>query len=79
VARDDDDIWFPEKAARQLAVLEQPEVDVVVSGCRSMSTAVRRSLRACEVTFADLLAGRLMEADPAPRWCGGGAWIGPVP
>jgi glycosyltransferase involved in cell wall biosynthesis len=63
---DDDDIWFPEKAARQLAVLaERPEVDVVVSGVQIDvdGRSVDRALEQPEVTFADLLESRLMEVN----------------
>src|SRR6478736_367200 len=63
---DDDDIWFPEKAARQLAVLAaRPEVDVVVSGVQIDvdGQSVERALDQPEVTFADLLESRLMEVN----------------
>jgi glycosyltransferase involved in cell wall biosynthesis len=63
---DDDDIWFPEKAARQMAVLRsRPDVDVVVSGVQIEidGKAVDRALEQSEVTFADLLESRLMEVN----------------
>lgn len=63
---DDDDIWFPEKAARQHDVLSaRPDVDVVVSGVRIEvdGRSVDRALDRPEVTFADLLESRLMEVN----------------
>jgi glycosyltransferase involved in cell wall biosynthesis len=63
---DDDDIWYPEKAARQAELLAtRPEVDVVVSGVRIEvdGRAVDRALERPEVTFEDLLESRLMEVN----------------
>lgn len=60
---DDDDIWFPEKAARQHALLmARPEVDVVVCGVQIVvdGKTVDRPLEQPEVTFSDLLESRLM-------------------
>ncbi len=63
---DDDDIWFPEKAARQMAVLaDRADVDVVVCGVRIDvdGKSMDRALELPEVTFADLLDSRLMEVN----------------
>lgn len=63
---DDDDVWFPEKATRQHAVLTAcPDVDVVVSGVRIQvdGRTVDRALDQAEVTFVDLLESRLMEVN----------------
>lgn len=65
---DDDDVWFPEKVARQIAVLTaRPDVDVVVSGVRIEvdGRRVERALNLEEVTFADLLRSRVMQAHPS--------------
>lgn len=63
---DDDDIWLPEKAARQLTVLaERPDVDVVVCGVQIDvdGKSMDRALEQPEVTFTDLLESRLMEVN----------------
>jgi glycosyltransferase involved in cell wall biosynthesis len=63
---DDDDVWLPEKARRQLALLEaRPEVDVVVSGVRIEMDGQTddRALTRSEVLFTDLLEDRLMEVN----------------
>jgi glycosyltransferase involved in cell wall biosynthesis len=63
---DDDDVWLPEKAARQHAVLvERPDVDVVVCGVRIEieGKTVDRALEREAVTFPDLLESRLMEVN----------------
>jgi glycosyltransferase involved in cell wall biosynthesis len=61
---DDDDIWCPEKAARQHSLLTaRPEVDVVVCGVRIEvdGKTVDRALDQHEVTFGDLLESRMMQ------------------
>jgi glycosyltransferase involved in cell wall biosynthesis len=63
---DDDDLWLPEKAARQLAVLDaRPDVDVVVTGLEIVidGSSTDRTLDREQVTFDDLLADRLMEVN----------------
>jgi glycosyltransferase involved in cell wall biosynthesis len=63
---DDDDVWFPEKAARQHALLSaRPEVDVVVCGVQIEvdGRTLDRALDQVEVTFTDLLESRLMEVN----------------
>ena len=64
---DDDDIWFPEKAARQHATARRarPEVDVVVCGVQIEvdGKTMDRALDQPEVTFSDLLESRLMEVN----------------
>jgi len=65
---DDDDVWLPEKVARQFAVLERdPAVDVVVTGVRVVMNDVEidRTLDRAEITFHDLLEDRVMEAHPS--------------
>jgi glycosyltransferase involved in cell wall biosynthesis len=62
---DDDDEWLPDKAAKQLAVLDaRPEVDVVVSGTLTDFEGRRASrLPPPEIHFADLLRSRIMAAN----------------
>ena len=63
---DDDDVWLPQKAALQYAILiARPEVDVVVTGVRIVTDGaeIDRRLDRPEVTFTDLLASRMMEAN----------------
>lgn len=63
---DDDDVWFPEKAARQVALLEShPEVDVVCSGVEIAvdGRTIDRALDQGEVTFPELLDRRMMEVN----------------
>jgi len=63
---DDDDVWLPDKAARQYAVLTgRRDVDVVVCGVRIEvdGKTVDRALDQSEVTFSDLLDSRLMEVN----------------
>jgi glycosyltransferase involved in cell wall biosynthesis len=63
---DDDDIWFPEKAALQMQVLaDRPDVDVVVCGVQIDvdGKSMDRALEQSQVTFHDLLESRLMEVN----------------
>jgi glycosyltransferase involved in cell wall biosynthesis len=63
---DDDDVWMPDKARRQLAVLEaDPAIDVVVTGVEieTPEHAIPRPLEAAQVTFEDLLVSRVMQAN----------------
>jgi len=63
---DDDDVWFPEKAARQYATLaSRPEIDVVVTGVQIAvdEETIDRRLDQPEVTFSQLLRTRMMEAN----------------
>ena len=63
---DDDDTWMPDKARRQLAVLRaDPEVDVVVTGVEieTPERTIPRPLDGGPVTFEDLLASRVMQAN----------------
>ena len=63
---DDDDVWLPEKAQRQHALLQaRPEVAVVVTGVQIATDDHRfdRVLDQAEVTFSDLLRSRVMEAN----------------
>ncbi|MGZ4675393.1 MAG: glycosyltransferase family 2 protein [Acidimicrobiia bacterium] len=63
---DDDDVWHPEKAARQIEVLTtRPDVSVVVTGVQIELGGNRtdRRLDQEQVTFSDLLASRVMEAN----------------
>ena len=65
---DDDDVWFPTKAARQLAVLDgSPTAEVAVTGIRVHADGheVDRVWLRSELRFADLLASRVMEAHPS--------------
>lgn len=65
---DDDDVWFPAKAERQMAVMAaNPATEVSVTGIRvhSGDTEVDRVLPRSELTFGDLLASRVMEAHPS--------------
>jgi glycosyltransferase involved in cell wall biosynthesis len=65
---DDDDVWFPTKAARQVELFAtRPGMEVAVTGIRvhSGDEAVDRVLAADELRFADLLASRVMEAHPS--------------
>ena len=64
---DDDDIWFPEKAARQLALLDGParggRRGLAGSGSRSTASPSTGRSTQTEVTFTDLLDDRLMEVN----------------
>jgi glycosyltransferase involved in cell wall biosynthesis len=63
---DDDDVWFPEKAARQYATLaSRPDVDVVVTGVQIAvdDQQIDRRLDQSVVTFSQLLRSRMMEAN----------------
>jgi len=63
---DDDDVWYPEKAARQYATLaSRPDVDVVVTGVQIAvdGDEIDRRLDQAEVTFSQLLRSRMMEAN----------------
>lgn len=63
---DDDDCWLPTKARRQVDHLAQhPDADVVVCGLEIATgdRVVRRALAGPTVTFDDLLASRVMEAN----------------
>lgn len=65
---DDDDVWFPTKITRQLeALATQPRAEVVVTGVRVCSEdhQVDRVFARPELTFADLIASRVMEAHPS--------------
>lgn len=65
---DDDDVWLPGKAARQIAELERrPDAELVATGIVVEYEAEhhRRFLRADTVTFADLLRDRLPELHPS--------------
>jgi glycosyltransferase involved in cell wall biosynthesis len=62
---DDDDAWAPEKAARQLAVLQaEPGTDVVFSGIRAITDtkAVVRIPDSNRLTFPMLLESRVAHA-----------------
>jgi glycosyltransferase involved in cell wall biosynthesis len=62
---DDDDEWAPEKATRQLAVLDaEPATDVVFSGIRAITDtkAVVRIPESDRLTFPMLLASRVAHA-----------------
>lgn len=62
---DDDDVWMHDKARRQLAVLERNPADVVVTGVEieTPEHTIPRPLDAAQVTFEDLLASRVMQAN----------------
>ncbi len=63
---DDDDVWAPDKAQRQYALLQaRPEVEVVVTGVQIVTETEEfdRVLDQREVTFSDLLRSRVMEAN----------------
>jgi glycosyltransferase involved in cell wall biosynthesis len=65
---DDDDVWFPTKAATQMArFAEEPDLEVAVTGIRVHSDGheVDRVLDRRQLTFDDLLASRVMEAHPS--------------
>jgi glycosyltransferase involved in cell wall biosynthesis len=65
---DDDDVWLPTKAERQLAVLAaRPNAEVAVTGVRvhADGNEVDRVWPHAELRFADLLASRVMEAHPS--------------
>jgi hypothetical protein len=61
---DDDDLWLPDKAARQLALLERTGADVSTTGLEVLvdgSTIERRGTDGV-LRFVDLLRSRRMEA-----------------
>ena len=65
---DDDDVWFPDKASKQLALLAvNPEAEVAVTGIRVHADGQQtdRVWGGRTVQFGDLLASRVMEAHPS--------------
>jgi glycosyltransferase involved in cell wall biosynthesis len=61
---DDDDLWLPQKARRQLQVMAERDADVVTSGIELLSAdrIVRKDPPGDTLTFSDLLRSRRVEA-----------------
>jgi glycosyltransferase involved in cell wall biosynthesis len=75
---DDDDVWLPAKARRQIALLrERPDRDVAVCGLTLVQGAVRveRPLGLPEVTVADLLHSRVLQANFTTTIVRHDAWL----
>jgi hypothetical protein len=63
---DDDDLWLPDKARRQLALLEETGADVVSSGFDAVvegKVVPRRGVESGVLRYADLLRSRRIEAN----------------
>ncbi len=78
---DDDDLWSPDKARRQLAVLDQqPETQTVISGMRVIvgDTVVDRIVGADRITFDMLLADRIAAAHISAAMVRRASFLGPI-
>lgn len=78
---DDDDTWHPSKARRQLAMLEaHPDRDVVICGMTLVRGDMRsaRPLDADEITLADLVHTRVLQACFTTALVRRDAWFGRI-
>lgn len=78
---DDDDVWKPTKARRQLAVLEaRPDRDVVICGMTLVRGEMRvaRPLPDRDITLADLVHSRVLQACFTTAVVRRTAWCGAV-
>jgi glycosyltransferase involved in cell wall biosynthesis len=79
---DDDDLWLPAKLSRQVALLSDPDIGAVSCGIRLKGPGIDkvRVLDRDRVTFAELLADRVMEVHSSTMLVRRSAWdaAGPV-
>jgi glycosyltransferase involved in cell wall biosynthesis len=79
---DDDDLWLPAKLSRQVALLSDPDVGAVSCGIRLKGPGIDkvRVLDRDRVTFAELLADRVMEVHSSTMLVRRSTWdaAGPV-
>ena len=79
---DDDDLWLPAKLSRQVALLSDPDVGAVSCGIRLKGPGIDkvRVLERDRVTFAELLADRVMEVHSSTMLVRRSTWdaAGPV-
>jgi glycosyltransferase involved in cell wall biosynthesis len=78
---DDDDLWAPDKARRQLQVLDdEPDTQTVITGMRVISGdhAVDRRVGASCITFDMLLADRIAAAHISAAMVRRDAFLGPI-
>ncbi len=78
---DDDDLWLPDKARRQLALLDESGADVVSSGFDAVvegKVIPRRGMESGVLHYRDLLRSRRIEANMVTTIVRAEAFWGPV-